>query len=65
MRIIDLVGVEHVGLGTDMDSNYHPVFDSYTQLPGWTAALLAKGLSGGEVSQVVGGNALRVIKQII
>ena len=65
MRMIDLVGVEHVGLGTDMDSNYRPVFDSYTQLPDWTAALLANGLSANEVAQVVGGNAMRVIGQII
>lgn len=65
MRMIELVGVEHVGLGTDMDSNYRPVFDSYTQLPDWTAALLSRGLSESEVSQVVGGNALRVIEQTI
>jgi membrane dipeptidase len=65
MRMIDLVGVDHVGLGTDMDSNYKPVFDSYTQLPDWTAALLAEGLSESEVSQVVGGNAMRVISQVL
>jgi membrane dipeptidase len=65
MRMIDLVGVDHVGLGTDMDSNYKPVFDSYTQLPDWTAALLAEGLSESEVSQVVGGNAVRVISQVL
>ncbi len=65
MRMIDLVGVDHVGLGADMDSNYKPVFDSYTQLPDWTAALLTKGLSEIEVSQVVGGNAMRVINQVL
>lgn len=65
MRMIDLVGVDHVGLGTDMDSNYKPVFDSYTQLPDWTAALLTEGLSGSEVNQVVGGNAMRVINQVL
>jgi membrane dipeptidase len=65
MRMIELVGVEHVGLGTDMDSNYRPVFDSYTQLPDWTAALLSRGLSENEASQVVGGNALRVLGQTI
>jgi membrane dipeptidase len=65
MRLIDLVGVEHVGLGTDMDSNYKPVFDSYKQLPDWTAGLLKKGLSESDVSKVIGGNALRVISQVV
>ena len=65
MRLIDLVDIEHVGLGTDMDFNYLPVFDSYTQLPDWTASLLSKGLTENEVAQVVGGNALRVIGQIM
>lgn len=65
VRLIDLVGVDHVGLGTDMDSNYKPVFDSYRQLPDWTAGLLQKGLSESDVSKVVGGNAIRVIRQVI
>ena len=64
MRLIDLIGVEHVGLGTDMDGNYKPVFGSYTQLPEWTAGLLDKGLSDEEVAKVIGGNAIRVIKAI-
>lgn len=33
MRLIDAVGVDHVGLGTDMDGNFEPVFSSYRQLP--------------------------------
>ena len=65
MRLIDLVGVEHVGLGTDMDSNYKPVFDSYKQLPDWTAGLLQKGLSESDVSKVIGGNAMRVISLVV
>ena len=28
MRLIDAVGVDHVGLGTDMDGNFKPVFSS-------------------------------------
>lgn len=63
-RLIDLIGVEHVGLGTDMDGNYKPVFDSYRQLPKWTAGLLERGLSKEEVAKVVGGNVVRVIKAV-
>jgi membrane dipeptidase len=64
MRLIDLIGIEHVGLGTDMDGNYKPVFDTYRQLPEWVAGLLEFGLSDEELARVVGGNALRVIKEV-
>lgn len=29
MRLIDVVGIDHVGLGTDMDANFRPVLSSY------------------------------------
>jgi membrane dipeptidase len=35
MRLIDAVGIDHVGLGTDMDGNFKPVFSNYRQLPDW------------------------------
>ncbi|MEQ8302858.1 MAG: membrane dipeptidase [Cyclobacteriaceae bacterium] len=64
MRLIDVVGVDHVGLGTDMDSNYKPVFDSYLQLPELLGALRSKGLSTEDVQKVVGGNVVRVLKEV-
>lgn len=65
MRLIDTVGVDHVGLGTDMDSNFKPVLDSYLQLPRWLHALQAKGLSKEEVAKVSGGNAERVLQSVL
>lgn len=65
LRLIELIGTDHVGLGTDMDGNYQPVFDNYRQLPEWTAGLLRGGLSAEEVAKVVGGNALRVIEAVV
>jgi membrane dipeptidase len=65
LRLVDAVGVDHVGLGTDMDGNYEPVFSSYRQLPDWIAGLRARGLSEAEVSKIAGGNALRVLKQVL
>ncbi|MEQ8424271.1 MAG: membrane dipeptidase [Cyclobacteriaceae bacterium] len=64
MRMIDVVGVDHVGLGTDMDSNFKPVFDSYLQLPKWIDALKAKGLSDTDVQKVAGGNVVRVLDKV-
>jgi membrane dipeptidase len=65
MRLVDAVGVDHVGLGTDMDGNFQPVFSSYRQLPDWISALRAKGLSEAEVAKIAGGNALRVLGQVL
>lgn len=59
--MVDVVGVEHVGLGTDMLGLTGPaVFGSYTDLPVLIEALLARGFSSAEVSSIVGGNYRRV-----
>lgn len=64
-RLVDAVGIDHVGLGTDMDANFKPVLSSYSQLPDWSAALLTKGFSREDVMKVMGGNARRVVKTVI
>lgn len=63
-RLIDRVGIDHVGLGTDMDGNIRPVWDDYAELPRLTAMLLARGLSAAETAKLVGGNAVRVWKAV-
>jgi membrane dipeptidase len=65
MRLIDAVGVDHVGLGTDMDGNFKPVFSSYRQLPDWVGGLRSKGLSEADLAKVVGGNAVRILNQLL
>lgn len=65
LRLIDAVGVDHVGLGTDMDGNFKPVFSSYTQVPEWIQGLKSKGLKDDEVRKIVGGNAKRVLSKVL
>ncbi len=60
-RMADVVGVDHVGLGTDMLGFISPpVFNSYAQLPSLGSTLLAAGFSQPETEQILGGNYRRV-----
>lgn len=64
-RLADVVGVEHVGLGTDMDGNLRPVLASYGQFRDWTAGLAASGFTPREVALMAGGNMARVLAQVV
>ncbi len=60
-RMADVVGVDHVGLGSDMMGLVgSSVFDSYRRLPELARALLGAGFSPADVGKVLGGNYARV-----
>jgi membrane dipeptidase len=62
-RMADIVGVEHVGLGTDMLGFISPpVFRNYEQLPLLGAALVSAGFSQQETELLLGGNYRRVFE---
>jgi membrane dipeptidase len=64
-RLIDAVGVDHVGIGTDMDGiPVGPLFTDYAEWPSIPAALLARGYRAEEVARVMGGNFVRVLKAV-
>jgi membrane dipeptidase len=64
LRLVEVVGVDHVGIGTDMDGNFKPVLSSYEQYPTFAEAIKKKGLSSNEVEKVMGENAKRVLSKI-
>jgi len=64
LRMIDLLGVAHVALGTDMDANDRPVFEDYRQLPALAEALADRGLAGTEIADVLGGNFIRLFEAV-
>jgi membrane dipeptidase len=64
-RLVDAAGIDHVGLGTDMDGNFKPVLSSYLQLSKWADGLKSKGFTDGEVSKITGGNAQRVLNKAL
>ena len=62
-RLADVVGADHVALGSDMLGFITtPVFNSYRQLPAYAGALLSAGFTRAEVGKVLGGNYLRVFE---
>ncbi len=63
-RLADLVGPEHLAVGTDMDGLNNTVFDDYGELPDLAAGLLAAGFSKSEASGILGGNFMRVFRTI-
>jgi membrane dipeptidase len=61
-RLADIVGVDHVGLGTDMLGFIStPVLNRYEQLPSYGESLSRAGFDPSEVAKVLGGNAVRVL----
>ncbi len=61
--VADLVGPEHLALGTDMNGLPGAMagYAGETQLPRLTCALLDAGFDSTEVTGIVGENALRVL----
>ncbi|MGD9124438.1 MAG: membrane dipeptidase [Desulfarculaceae bacterium] len=65
VRLADLVGVEHVGLGSDIDASRNwRAFDNFGKLPALAAGLLGKGFSPKEVVGLLGGNFLRLFEAV-
>lgn len=64
-RLVDLIGVEHVALGSDLDANYRPVLTEHSQLPALAALLRSRGLDPIEIDGVLGGNFLRMWRAVI
>lgn len=55
---IDLLGVEHVALGSDYDGTVTTMFDA-SELPALTQALMDAGLDDDAIRAVMGENAVR------
>ena len=62
--VVNLVGVDYVGIGSDFDGIYQPptLLDDVTDYPKITKALLEKGYSEKDIYKILGGNILRVLK---
>jgi membrane dipeptidase len=66
-HIAKVAGIDHVGLGSDFDgvSGQLPEgIDSAADLPKITAALMARGYSPADCDKILGGNFMRVFKEV-
>ncbi len=66
-HIAKVAGVDHVGLGSDFDGvggQLPEGLDSPADLPKITAALMARGYSADDCRKILGGNLLRVFREV-
>jgi membrane dipeptidase len=66
-HIAKVAGVDHVGLGSDFDgvqSQLPEGLDSPADLPKITAALMQRGYSAEDCRKILGGNLLRVFREV-
>ena len=64
VRLVELVGVEHVAIGTDLDANFQPVLTEYQQFDDLDTGLSARGLGTDDIDRVLGGNAVDLIRTV-
>jgi membrane dipeptidase len=66
-HIAKVAGVDHVGLGSDFDGiggQMPEGINSPADLPKITAALMARGYSAEDCRKILGGNLLRVFREV-
>lgn len=63
-HVRDLVGIDHVGLGTDFDGAVTAAYD-VSRIALITQALIDEGFTDEEIAKAMGGNVLRVLGQVL
>lgn len=63
-RLADVIGIDHVAIGTDLDANYKPVLRNYADFSLLPQLLADRGLAADDTAKVLGGNALRLLRQV-
>jgi membrane dipeptidase len=64
-HIVELIGIDHVGIGTDFDGGggLEDCFD-VSQMGNITLELVRRGYSAAEINKIWGGNLTRVFKEV-
>jgi membrane dipeptidase len=66
-HIVKLVGIDHVGIGSDFDGIQAVPADlsSVADLPNLTKELLRRGYSEADIDKILGGNMLHVMDEVM
>ncbi len=65
LHAIRVMGIDHVGLGADWDGGGGVIgMEDVTALPRISARLRREGFSDADIAKVMGGNLLRVMRQV-
>jgi membrane dipeptidase len=67
-HIVRVAGIDHIGLGSDFDGfgdSPPDGLEDVSCVPNVTAALLRRGYSDKDIRKILGGNWLRVIRQVM
>jgi len=65
-HIVKVAGIDHVGYGADFGSltNHPKGLEDVSRYPFLTAELLRRGYTDDQVKKIIGGNFLRVMRQV-
>ena len=64
---VKIAGIDHVGIGSDFDgiTMVPRGLEDVSKMPNLTAALLKRGYSEQDIQKIMGGNFLRVIREVV
>ena len=65
-HIVQVAGIDHVGYGADFGelSNHPKGLEDVSRYPYLTAELLRRGYTDAQVGRIIGGNMLRVMREV-
>jgi len=66
-HVVKVAGIDHVGIGTDYDGipDVPKGLEDVSKMPALVAALLKRGYSEADIQKIMGGNFLRVMREVI
>lgn len=66
-HIAKIAGVDHVGIGSDFDGvpSVPAGLEDVSRMPALTLALMKRGYKEADIQKIMGGNFLRVVKEVV
>ena len=65
LKLAETLGVEHAGVGTDMDGMPSSVIPTYKEFLALAELMAKRGVSTADLESLLGGNYIRVLRQAL